>query len=196
MTVQLQFALSSNISIPIIIVILQYFRYLLMIQNLLLKFFLPVQWVYRDAWDREKTKFSLPSDTPGMVQSKVNAANVSEVSLFKDAQETGIIWNFTWFSLIGNLLLILLFFCFIIIHKHCKELDLVHKSEIRTNIKKITYNIQATYKFVNRTCFPCYCYLLIDYGTRIPTSCAIAIFLPVAWEGFLQTQNNQFKEML
>ncbi|KAM5152119.1 nebulin isoform 9-T10 [Mantella aurantiaca] len=44
--------------------------------------------LYRDAWDREKTKFSLPSDTPQMVQSKVNAANVSEKLYRKDWDET------------------------------------------------------------------------------------------------------------
>ncbi|XP_063789619.1 nebulin isoform X5 [Pseudophryne corroboree] len=40
--------------------------------------------LYRDAWDKEKTKFSLPSDTPQMVQSKVNAANISEKLYRKD----------------------------------------------------------------------------------------------------------------
>ncbi|KAM4697895.1 LOW QUALITY PROTEIN: nebulin [Rhinophrynus dorsalis] len=33
--------------------------------------------LYRDAWDKEKTQFSLPADTPQMVQSKINAVNIS-----------------------------------------------------------------------------------------------------------------------
>nr|DBA19737.1 TPA: hypothetical protein GDO54_015520 [Pyxicephalus adspersus] len=44
-------------------------------------------WIYKDAWDREKTKFHLPADTPQMLQSKVNAANISEKLYKKDWDE-------------------------------------------------------------------------------------------------------------
>ncbi|XP_039350888.1 nebulin isoform X30 [Mauremys reevesii] len=33
--------------------------------------------LYREAWDKEKTQFTLPADTPQMMQSKVNALNIS-----------------------------------------------------------------------------------------------------------------------
>lgn len=42
-------------------------------------FFLSPQRLYREAWDKDKTQISLPSDTPVMVQSKVNALNISNV---------------------------------------------------------------------------------------------------------------------
>ncbi|TRZ05333.1 hypothetical protein HGM15179_021774, partial [Zosterops borbonicus] len=35
--------------------------------------------LYREAWDKDKTQISLPSDTPVMLQSKVNALNISNV---------------------------------------------------------------------------------------------------------------------
>uniref|UniRef100_A0A8B9DDG0 Nebulin n=1 Tax=Anser cygnoides TaxID=8845 RepID=A0A8B9DDG0_ANSCY len=33
--------------------------------------------LYREAWDKDKTQISIPSDTPVMLQSKVNAQNIS-----------------------------------------------------------------------------------------------------------------------
>lgn len=42
-------------------------------------FFLSPQRLYREAWDKDKTQISLPSDTPVMLQSKVNALNISNV---------------------------------------------------------------------------------------------------------------------
>ncbi|XP_064419871.1 nebulin isoform X6 [Latimeria chalumnae] len=45
-------------------------------------------WIYRNAWDKEKVKFHLPADTPGMVQSKVNSANISN-KLYQQAWEEG-----------------------------------------------------------------------------------------------------------
>uniref|UniRef100_A0A8C3IS65 Nebulin n=1 Tax=Chrysemys picta bellii TaxID=8478 RepID=A0A8C3IS65_CHRPI len=33
--------------------------------------------LYREAWDKEKSQFTLPADTPQMLQSKVNALNMS-----------------------------------------------------------------------------------------------------------------------
>lgn len=41
--------------------------------------FLSPQRLYREAWDKDKTQISLPSDTPVMLQSKVNALNISNV---------------------------------------------------------------------------------------------------------------------
>lgn len=37
------------------------------------------QRLYREAWDKDKTQISVPSDTPIMLQSKVNALNISNV---------------------------------------------------------------------------------------------------------------------
>lgn len=42
--------------------------------------FSPHQALYRELWDKEKTQFTLPADTPEMVLSKMNALNVSKVS--------------------------------------------------------------------------------------------------------------------
>uniref|UniRef100_A0A674HHP5 Nebulin n=1 Tax=Taeniopygia guttata TaxID=59729 RepID=A0A674HHP5_TAEGU len=44
--------------------------------------FLSPQRLYREAWDKDKTQISLPSDTPVMVQSKVNALNITTHLLF------------------------------------------------------------------------------------------------------------------
>lgn len=41
--------------------------------------FLSPQRLYREAWDKDKTQISVPSDTPIMLQSKVNALNISNV---------------------------------------------------------------------------------------------------------------------
>uniref|UniRef100_A0A663F0G7 Nebulin n=1 Tax=Aquila chrysaetos chrysaetos TaxID=223781 RepID=A0A663F0G7_AQUCH len=42
--------------------------------------------LYREAWDRDKTQITIPSDTPVMLQSKVNALNISNYK-YKETHE-------------------------------------------------------------------------------------------------------------
>lgn len=41
--------------------------------------FLSPQHLYREVWDKDKTQISIPSDTPELLQSKLNALNISNV---------------------------------------------------------------------------------------------------------------------